>query len=67
MLAVAGSGFIPGAVVTWNGAERTTTFVDSSDLTVAIPASDLSQSGTATLTVNNPGSSASNSISFAIN
>jgi uncharacterized repeat protein (TIGR01451 family) len=67
VLAIAGSGFIPGAVVTWNGAERTTTFVDSTDLTVAIPASDVSQSGTATLTVNNPGSSASNSISFAIN
>ena len=67
VLAIAGSGFVPGAVVTWNGAERTTTFVDSSDLTVAIPASDLSQSGTATLTVNNPGSADSNPITFAIN
>jgi trimeric autotransporter adhesin len=67
ILTITGSGFVPGAVVTWNGAERTTTFVDSSDLTVAIPASDLSQSSTATLTVNNPGSADSTSISFAIN
>jgi len=66
VLAITGSGFVPGAVVMWNGAERTTTFVDSADLTVAIPASDVSQSGAASLTVNNPGSAESNSISFAI-
>jgi trimeric autotransporter adhesin len=67
MLTVAGSGFVQGAVVRWNGAERTTTFVDSAHVTVAIPASDLSQSGSATVDANNPGSGNSNSISFAIN
>src|SRR6202030_525633 len=41
---VTGSNFVPGAVLTWNGAERTTSFVDSSHLTVAIPASDISHS-----------------------
>jgi hypothetical protein len=62
-----GSNFVPGAVLTWNGLERTTTFIDSSHLTVAIPASDLSKTGTATLVVNNPGSADSSSLSFAIN
>lgn len=66
-LSVAGSNFVPGAVLLWNGAERTTTFVDSSHLTVAIPASDLGQSGSATLVVNNPGSANSSSVSFTIN
>lgn len=66
-LTVTGSGFVPGAVLKWNGAERTTTFVDSSHLTVAIPKADLSQAGTATLVVNNPGSSDSSSISFTVN
>ena len=66
-LTVTGSNFIPGAVVTWNSAERTTTFVDSSHLSVAIPASDVSKIATATLAVNNPGSNNSNTISFNIN
>ena len=67
ILTITGSGFVPGAVVEWNGAERTTTFVNSSQLTAAIPASDVSQAGTATLVVNNPGSSDSSPISFTIN
>jgi len=67
VLTVTGSGFVPGAVVTWNGAERTSTFVDSSHLTVAIPVSDIANSGNATLAVNNPNSGNSNSISFPIN
>ena len=37
ILTVTGSGFVPGAVLKWNGAERTPTYVDSSHLTVAIP------------------------------
>jgi uncharacterized repeat protein (TIGR01451 family) len=67
ILTVTGSNFVPGAAVLWNGAERTTTFVDATHLTVAIPASDLSHAGTATLVVNNPGSSNSGSIAFSIN
>jgi len=65
-IAVVGSNFVPGAVLTWNGSERTTTFVDSSHLTVAIPASDVVNIGTATLVVNNPGSADSSSIAFTI-
>ena len=66
-ITVTGSNFVPGAVLAWNGAERATTFVDSSHLTVAIPASDVSATGTATLVVNNPGASNSSSISFTVN
>jgi hypothetical protein len=65
-LTVTGSNFVPGAVVLWNGNERTTTFIDASDLRVAIPASDLAQAGTVTVVVNNPGSTNSGSVSFTI-
>lgn len=66
-IAVTGSGFVPGVVLTWNGAERSTSFVDASHLTISIPASDLSHAGTATLVVNNPGSNNSSAVSFLIN
>jgi uncharacterized repeat protein (TIGR01451 family) len=66
MLTLTGSGFVPGAVMEWNGSERTTTYVDGVHLEVAIPAADVSHAGTATLVVNNPGSSNSSSISFTI-
>jgi len=61
-----GSGFVPGAALIWNGAEHTTIFVDSSHLTVAIPASDVSHAGTTSLAVNNPGSNSSSSILLTI-
>jgi hypothetical protein len=67
LLTITGSGFVQGAAVNWNGSYRTTTWVDSSHLTVAIPFSDLASAGSATLVVTNPGASASNSITFAIN
>ncbi|WP_263366365.1 beta strand repeat-containing protein [Edaphobacter bradus] len=67
LITVTGSGFLQGAAVTWNGSYRTTTWVDSSHLTVAIPASDLAAAGSATLIVTNPGASASSSITFTIN
>jgi hypothetical protein len=56
-ISVIGSSFVPGTVLLWNGAERRTTFVDSAHLTVAMPASDVAKSRTASLVVNNPGSS----------
>ncbi len=67
MLTVTGTNFVPGAVVYWNGNERTTTYVDSTQLKVAIPASDVGTAGSATLTIGNPGATASNSITFTIN
>jgi hypothetical protein len=57
MVMVQGSGFALDAVVRWNGAPRSTTFVNASELTADIPASDLAISaalGSAVITVANP-------------
>ena len=53
-LIVTGSGFSPGSVVRWNGSDRPTTFVSTTQLTAAIPASDLPLAGTAQITVFSP-------------
>lgn len=68
-LTVNGSNFVNGASVRWNGASRTTTFVSSTQVTAAIPASDIAAAGTATVTVFNPapGGGTSNGQSFTIN
>jgi len=55
-LTINGTGFVSGSVVDWNGSALTTTFVSSSRLTAAVPASDISVAGTASVTVTNPGS-----------
>ena len=65
-LTVNGSNFLPGAAASWNGVYRTTTVLDSTTLSVAIPFTDLLVSGTATLTVTNPGSPASQPLSVQI-
>jgi uncharacterized repeat protein (TIGR01451 family) len=65
-LTATGSNFVPGAVLLWNGSERTTTYLDAAHLKVAIAAADIAKSGTATLTVVNPGSAPSGSILFTI-
>jgi trimeric autotransporter adhesin len=44
-----------------------TTFMDAGHLTVAIPASDLANAGSATITVANPGAVASGPLTFTIN
>ena len=54
VLTVTGSQFVPGAVVQWNGVNRTTQFVDSGTLSVDIPASDVAVAGTAKVRVVNP-------------
>jgi hypothetical protein len=53
-LTVTGGDFVNGAVVQWNGAVRSTTYVSTTQLTAAIPASDITASGTASVTVLNP-------------
>jgi trimeric autotransporter adhesin len=50
ILTLTGSNFVPGVAVLWNGNYRTTTIVDATHLTVAIPAADFSQAGTANIT-----------------
>jgi hypothetical protein len=49
-----GTGFVSGSSVHWNGTTRTTTFVSGTQLTAAIPASDIASAGTAQVTVVSP-------------
>lgn len=67
ILTLTGSNFVPGVAVTWNGSYRTTTIVDPTHLTVAIPASDLAATGTGNLVATNPGAPASNSLTVTVN
>jgi hypothetical protein len=68
-LTVNGTNFINGAVVDFNGSNRVTTFVSSTQITAAILAADLVAPGTALVSVANPapttGSSAT--VNFQIN
>jgi hypothetical protein len=65
---VTGSGFVSASTVRWNGSSRTTTFVSATQLTAAIPASDLAAAGTAQVTVFTPapGGGTSSARSFTV-
>jgi hypothetical protein len=67
-LTITGTNFVNGSVVRWNGSPRTTTFVSSTRLEAAIPASDVATAGTANVTVFNPapGGGTSNTATFTI-
>lgn len=67
MLTLTGTNFLPGVAVTWKGSYRTTTIVDATHVTVAIPASDVASAGSASLVATNPGSPASNALTITIN
>lgn len=67
LLTLTGNNFVPGVAVTWNGSYRTTTIVDGTHLTVAIPAADLGAVGTATVVATNPGATDSSALTITIN
>ncbi|UPT75284.1 MAG: IPT/TIG domain-containing protein [Elusimicrobiota bacterium] len=64
-LRVDGANFTADAGVRWNGATRATTFVSAARLDAAIPASDLSGPGTASITVVSTAGT-SNAASFTV-
>jgi hypothetical protein len=66
LLTLTGSNFVPGVAVTWNGGYRTTTIVDATHVTVAIPASDLAAAGTGSLVATNPGASGSAALTVTV-
>jgi len=68
-LTVTGTNFVSTSKVRWNGADRTTTYVSATQLTAAIPASDIAAAGTASVTVFNPtpGGGTSSPLTFTIN
>jgi len=53
-LTVTGTNFVTGAKVNWNGTERVTTYVSSTQLTAAITAADILAVGVPYVTVVNP-------------
>jgi len=67
-LTVNGGSFVASSVVRWNGLNRTTTFVSSTQLQATILASDIASGGTASVTVftSSPGGGTSNSSTFTV-
>ena len=68
LLTVNGTGFVEGSVASWNGSNRTTTFVSPTQLTTKITAADVTTAGTYPVTVFNPtpGGGTSNSKTFTV-
>jgi len=67
-LTVNGTGFVTGATVNFAGAAKTTTFVNATQVTASILATDIASSGPKAVTVANPaGGGTSNSVNFTVN
>ena len=66
ILWVNGSGFVAGSTVEWNGQALATTFVSATQLTAQVPASDILNSGSANVTVVNPGDAPSTALTFTV-
>ena len=67
-LVVTGTGFVQGATVQWNGADRVTTFVSASQVKAAITAADVANPVSVPVTVANPtpGGGTSNALIFVV-
>jgi hypothetical protein len=67
-LTINGSGFVPGSSARWNGANRQTTFISSTQLSAQIVGGDVLSVGNASVTVANPapGGGSSNSVTFTV-
>ncbi len=55
LITVSGTGFEANSVAQWNGAARTTTYVDSTSLQMGLTAEDVQNFGTGQISVINPG------------
>jgi pro-kumamolisin-like protein/Big-like domain-containing protein len=68
-LTVNGTNFVSNSTVNFGGAAKATTFVNSTQLTASILASDIANAGTPAVTVTNPtpGGGTSNSVNFTVN
>jgi hypothetical protein len=78
VLTVNGTNFNSNAAINWAGTAQTTSFVSANQLTATIPATAIAASGSAMVTVTNPGTpggaygggtaaETSNSMTFTIN
>ena len=66
-LTVAGSGFVTGSVVEWNGTAIATSYVGPTQLTALISSNLIGSAGTANITVLVPGATLSAATQFPIN
>src|ERR1700733_9773502 len=67
-LTISGTNFVAASMVDFGGSAPATTFVNSKQLTAAIPAASIASTGTPAVTVTNPapGGGSSNTSTFAI-
>jgi hypothetical protein len=65
-LAVAGSAFKPGAVVSFNGQNLATTYNSSASLLATVPAAAITTAGSYPIVVTNPGGIASPAATFSV-
>ena len=63
-----GSNFVPVSTLQWNGQALATTYVSAGSLSASVPASDLANGGSATVSVVNPapGGGTSGTVTFAV-
>jgi hypothetical protein len=68
-LTITGNNFVGQPTVYWNGSALPTTLVNGNELSVQVPASDLTSAGQAAITASNSGSAfpASTSLPFSVN
>lgn len=65
-LSATGTNFVNGSKITWNGVALTSTFVSATQITAAIPASEIAIADDIAVAVLNPDSTISNTLTFAI-
>ncbi len=63
-----GGNFVPASTLQWNGQALATTYASASSLSASVPASDLANGGSATVSVVNPapGGGTSGTVTFAV-
>jgi hypothetical protein len=68
-LTISGTNVVDGAVVRVNGSDRTTSFINATQLTAQITAADIASAGTLAITVFNPepGGGSSLALDFTVN
>ena len=65
-LKVTGTNYVSGSKVRWNGGDLATTYVSPTSLSAVVPKANIAASGTAAITVSNPGGTTSNSVPLNI-
>ncbi len=69
LVTITGSGFVPGSVATWNGANLETSYKSATQVVALVPQTSLAAAGQTPIGVKNPapGGGSSNTIDFVVN